>query len=138
MSLDLPPAVICDIDGTLAEHHRSPYDYASLHTDAVIRPIRTLVNIFNARWPIILVTGRPEDYRVGTEAWLESHYIPYWGLFMRPSGDLRADNIIKAEIYERDIAPYWDVKYVLDDRDRVVKMWRGKGLTCLQVAPGDF
>jgi hypothetical protein len=27
---------------------------------------------------------------------------------------------------------------VLDDRDQVVTMWRGLGLTCLQVAPGDF
>ena len=27
---------------------------------------------------------------------------------------------------------------VLDDRNQVVKMWRENGLTCLQVAEGDF
>jgi hypothetical protein len=25
-----------------------------------------------------------------------------------------------------------------DDRDRVVKMWRDAGVTCFQVAPGEF
>ena len=27
---------------------------------------------------------------------------------------------------------------VFDDRDKVVKMWREIGLTCMQVAPGNF
>ena len=27
---------------------------------------------------------------------------------------------------------------VFDDRDKVVKMWRDSGLTCMQVAPGNF
>jgi hypothetical protein len=27
---------------------------------------------------------------------------------------------------------------VLDDRNRVVRMWRGLGLLCCQVAPGAF
>jgi hypothetical protein len=25
-----------------------------------------------------------------------------------------------------------------DDRDRVVQMWRAAGVTCFQVAPGEF
>ena len=32
----------------------------------------------------------------------------------------------------------YNVKFVLDDRNRVVEMWRSLGLTCLQVADGDF
>ena len=32
----------------------------------------------------------------------------------------------------------YDVEFVLDDRDRVVKMWRDRGLKVLQVAEGDF
>jgi hypothetical protein len=32
----------------------------------------------------------------------------------------------------------FDVQFVLDDRDQVVEMWRAMGLTCLQVAPGNF
>ena len=27
---------------------------------------------------------------------------------------------------------------VFDDRDKVVQMWRDMGLTCMQVAPGNF
>ena len=33
---------------------------------------------------------------------------------------------------------YKDIWCVLEDRKCVVDMWRGEGLTCLQVAPGDF
>ena len=31
-----------------------------------------------------------------------------------------------------------DIFCIFDDRDKVVKMWREEGLTCMQVAPGDF
>ena len=31
-----------------------------------------------------------------------------------------------------------DIVCVFDDRDKVVKMWRDNGLTCMQVAPGNF
>jgi hypothetical protein len=30
------------------------------------------------------------------------------------------------------------IKGVFDDRNQVVKMWREKGLTCFQVAEGNF
>ena len=31
-----------------------------------------------------------------------------------------------------------EILFVLDDRSQVVKMWRELGLTCLQVADGNF
>ena len=31
-----------------------------------------------------------------------------------------------------------EVVAVFDDRDKVVNMWREVGLTCMQVAPGNF
>jgi len=31
-----------------------------------------------------------------------------------------------------------DVLCVFDDRDKVVKMWRDNGISCLQVAEGNF
>jgi hypothetical protein len=31
-----------------------------------------------------------------------------------------------------------DVFMTVDDRQKVVDMWRDLGLTCFQVAPGDF
>ena len=42
------------------------------------------------------------------------------------------------EIFENDIRPYYNIDYVLDDRNQVVEMWRSIGLTCLQVAEGNF
>ena len=39
----------------------------------------------------------------------------------------------------RTLLSEYDVAGVLDDRDQVVKMWRNElGLTCLQVAEGNF
>lgn len=59
-------------------------------------------------------------------------------LFMRTFQDQRPDDVVKAEIYEQYIAPYWHVPYVLDDRRRVVDMWRKRGLTVLDVAGNEF
>ena len=57
---------------------------------------------------------------------------------MRKSSDSRGDQIVKSEILEKEILPKYNVKLVLDDREKVVRMWRDKGLTCLQVDWGDF
>ena len=43
---------------------------------------------------------------------------------MRKTGDNRKDSIIKREIFENDIRPYYNIDYVLDDRNQVVEMWR--------------
>jgi DNA transposition AAA+ family ATPase len=32
----------------------------------------------------------------------------------------------------------YNVRFAIDDRDRVVDAWRDLGLVCLQCAPGDF
>ena len=44
----------------------------------------------------------------------------------------------KEEIFIDKIKNTYNVLYCMDDRDRVVKRWRDLGLTCFQVAPGDF
>jgi hypothetical protein len=31
-----------------------------------------------------------------------------------------------------------EIECVFDDRDKVVAMWRRRGIPCFQVAPGDF
>lgn len=36
------------------------------------------------------------------------------------------------------VVPTKEILCVLDDRNKVVKMWRELGLTCLQMAEGDF
>jgi hypothetical protein len=41
-------------------------------------------------------------------------------------------------IYENLIKPEYNVLCTIDDRQRVVDMWRSIGLTCLQVDYGNF
>jgi len=57
---------------------------------------------------------------------------------MRKTGDSRKDSIVKREIFEEHIKGKYRIQFVLDDRNQVVEMWRQLGLTCLQVAEGDF
>jgi hypothetical protein len=56
----------------------------------------------------------------------------------RKSGDNRKDSVVKEEIFNEHIKPNFIVEFVLDDRNQVVEMWRKLGLTCLQVADGNF
>lgn len=138
----LPLAVICDLDGTLALHDgRSPYDVEKCDTDRphpVIKDILYKTNSGPDDVSILFVTGREEKYRKKTSEWLKKNFGGFVELWMRPTGDRREDSIVKQEIYDSHIRGRYNVSFVLDDRDRVVDMWRRNGLTCLQVADGDF
>lgn len=143
---DLPTCIIVDIDGTLAHMNgRSPYDYSKVYTDIVDHNVLEVVKRYYERSAdltpntyVIIVSGRDDGCRVETERWLEDNQIPYDELHMRKHDDNRDDRIVKKEIYEEWIKPRFNVRFVLDDRDRVVKMWREEGLKVLQVAEGDF
>lgn len=135
----LRTAILCDIDGTLAHMiDRSPYDWGRIDTDEVDPTIKNLLDVLKDKYFIILVSGRDEVCRERTEKWLRENDVPYGMLLMRPEGDIRKDSIIKREIFETHIRPYYNVEFVLDDRNQVVEMWRSLGLKCLQVAEGDF
>jgi soluble P-type ATPase len=56
---------------------------------------------------------------------------------MRKDGDNRNDTVVKREILEELIKTRYIVA-ALDDRNRVVKMWRESGIKCLQVQEGNF
>lgn len=132
-------AWIVDVDGTLAKMNgRGPFDWRRVGEDSPNEPIVKIVNSLESEDWIIVVSGRDGSCRDLTERWLREHGIRFDELFMREAGDQRKDAIVKSEIFWRDIAPNWNVRGVFDDRDQVVRMWRGLGLTCLQVAPGDF
>lgn len=137
----LPPAVICDLDGTLAHlNGRDPYNATTCGRDALNPPVGELVKLYaeSARAAIILVSGREARFRPQTERWLSKHGIAWKELHMRSTGDNRKDAIVKREIFDREIRDRYRILFVLDDRNQVVEMWRELGLTCLQVAPGDF
>jgi predicted kinase len=135
---NLPNAIICDLDGTLALlGKRNPYDAARCEEDILNEPIRSIL-LATPEDKILLVSGRQDQYKPQTERWLATHNIRYDALIMRKTGDMRKDSIIKKEIFENEIQSHYNIRFVLDDRNSVVEMWRSVGLTCLQVAPGDF
>lgn len=152
--------IVCDLDGTLADcehrvHHvqNKPKNWDAFYADAIDDTVNEAVvavlDSFTAlshSWPhlryeIIFCSGRPERCREDTEWWLKE-VAHVWKahstqLFMRKDGDFRADHIVKQEILDAHIDKD-RVLFVLDDRQQVVDMWRSNGLTCLQVAPGNF
>jgi hypothetical protein len=90
---------------------------------------------------MIIFSGRDSINRNETKEWLTEHGIEPDILRMRPEGSFTPDDKLKKDwLYELpevgiDIA---DILCVYDDRDKVVNMWREEGLTCMQVAPGNF
>ena len=137
----LPDAIMVDMDGTLANiDWRNPYDASECDKDGVYSDMVKLVSDMYdyQRLTIIVVSGRMDKFRDPTEKWLEKNGVPYDALFMRETDDYRKDFIIKEEIYNEHIKGKYNIKFVLDDRNQVVNMWRGLGLRCLQVDEGNF
>ncbi|MEU2393848.1 AAA family ATPase [Streptomyces sp. NPDC007369] len=137
----LPPAVMCDIDGTLAlTGDRNPYDFSRCGIDGLNEPVRYALDAFRRAGgdTIVLLSGRGEEHRPQTEAWLARHGVPYDELWMRPAGDTRRDDVVKAELFDAHVRHRFAVRVSLDDRDRVVAVWRRMGLPTWQVNYGDF
>lgn len=140
--------VIFDIDGTLSDtsgrqHHldKTPKDwdqfFKELDQDP---PIEGVVHIAKAMWErgliVYLVTARFEKYRERTEGWLANNGVRYHKLYMRPNNDKQDDSLFKKEVLHEIGADR--VLFAVEDRARVVKMWREEGVLCLQCAPGEF
>lgn len=142
-----PKAVIFDVDGTLAKMvGRSPYDLEKCDTDIINKMVVELARSYHRDgYAIIVVSGRESGtkddeikYKMMTRKWLIDNCIPFSEHFQREQGDSRKDDIVKEEIFWRDIAPHYDVKLAVDDRAQVVEMWRRIGVECWQVDHGDF
>ena len=70
---------------------------------------------------------------------LQKYKVPYHKLYMRETNDKRKDYIVKRELYEKYVKPYYSILFWLDDRDQVVDMVRTRlNLTCFQVNYGAF
>lgn len=139
--IGLPHCIIVDIDGTLAHMNgRDPYDGSLVHTDTFDKIIGYLALLWaeNTEATVIVLSGRDAKYLGVTDDWLTNNFFDYDELYMRPEGDTRNDAVVKDELFEKHIAGKYNVDFVLDDRNRVVEMWRAKGLRVLQVADGDF
>jgi len=142
---NLPHAIIVDVDGTIARMKtRNPFEWDKVDQDEPIESIIKIVQMFNEKdYSILFVSGRDAVCAEKTWKWIEKHVLAYEGvehhkLIMRKEGDMRADEIVKKELFEEHIKDRYYIECVFDDRNKVVKAWRQIGLTCLQVAEGNF
>lgn len=136
----LPTAIIVDTDGTLANHEgiRSPYDTSRYHLDTVHEDVARVVRELGDTYHLIGVSGRDEEFRDVTEDWWTAiARVDADEMFFRPRGDVRPDDVVKAEIYEKHIRGRYNILGVFDDRGRVLRMWRAKGLTTFAVGDTD-
>jgi predicted kinase len=141
-----PTVFLVDLDGTLAlMNGRSPYDETRVGEDLPNRPVIEVVKalIESGLTPIYL-SGRTAGCREATEKWLVEH-LGLWHtrtggvrLFMRKVGDQRPDWQVKLDLFNAHVRDNCAVLLAIDDRNQVVKLWRQMGLTCLQVADGEF
>lgn len=137
----LPSAVMCDIDGTLAlRGDRGAYDFTRCEEDLLNESVRGALRAFRSADGdvLVLLSGRGEEHRERTESWLRAHEVPYDELWMRAAGDQRRDDVVKAELFDRHVRHRFAVRVSLDDRDRVVAVWRRMGLPTWQVNYGSF
>lgn len=141
----LQPAFIFDIDGTLAKMDgRSPYDYTKVSTDKVNENVGIVYGVLQEfrladnRFKMIVMSGRDSSCKEDTIAWLTKHDIKPDVLLMRGKDDVRKDSIVKKELYDKHVKEKYNVIGVFDDRNQVVDMWRGLGLTVFQVDYGFF
>lgn len=144
-TIELPSAVICDLDGTLAlAFDRDYYDPTNIETDTVNEfVLRQLVIHIKHGDNILFVSGRPNSAYNATKYWLENALDPvceqsdisYWfQLHLREEGDIRPDAAIKEQIYEQHIKDKFNVVAVYDDRRQVVRMWEKLGLPVFRVS----
>lgn len=134
--------IIVDLDGTLSDMRgiRGPFEWDKVGRDRPHYDIIELVQMYKSQdYKIIVCSGRDAVCKADTLEWLVDFEVPFDRFFMRPEGNTDPDERIKYHIYLDHIKPKYDVRLVIDDRDKVVDMWRTMaGLRCLQVAPGKF
>lgn len=121
-------ALIVDIDGTIAytDWKRDIYDFEKVKNDRPNTYLIELINWMSKKCDIIILSWRGEESRKVTEEWLLNSWIFYDHLYLREAWDKRCDVEVKSEIYEREIAPNYNVVGVFEDRDCVVNLWRNK------------
>jgi tRNA uridine 5-carbamoylmethylation protein Kti12 len=142
----LADAIMCDLDGTISLlNGRNPYDASTCDKDvpnlAVVETIKAFI-LANPNITILFTSGRSDEYKTPTLAFLKGVGLEpneeNIRLIMRKKGDSRKDSEVKSEMFYTHISGRFNVLFVLDDRNQVVDKWRELGLTCFQVAPGDF
>jgi hydroxymethylpyrimidine pyrophosphatase-like HAD family hydrolase len=127
-----PPAAILDLDGTIAlfDGQREWFDYELCDGDRVCEAVKTVVEALAVRGiAIVVLTGRPNAFRGHTVEWLARNNVPFDVLLMRLDHDRTSNRVFKRDVYERMIAPTYDVLMAFEDNPKTVEMWRELGIT---------
>jgi|LakMenEpi03Aug12_release.lakeMendotaPanAssembly.Ray.scaffolds.fasta_scaffold717509_2 FMN phosphatase YigB (HAD superfamily) len=135
------PAVIFDMDGTLADvssirHHLKKYDatkrrivkhFNIFHEKSVDVPPHN--HVLNAAQiahmiglDILVVTARKHMWRHQTAWWLAMHGVHSDALFMRGNLDNRPDYEVKKDILST-IRKQWNPIHAWDDNPSIIKLW---------------
>lgn len=145
--------VIFDLDGTLAlcdhrRHHlqKTPKDwdafYAACDKDVPNLPVLAVMELLMADpyCRVEIWSGRRASEREKTLLWFSGVLDgPAPKMVMRPHKDHSPDDALKARWLDEHLAAGGPMpSLVFDDRDRMVAMWRARGIVCCQVAPGAF
>lgn len=133
----LPRAVIFDNDGTISLIHsgRSPYDASTCDLDAPHEHvIECMRNYYELGYKILFVSGRENKDREPTEKFYKQYFPEVkYELFMRPTGDMRKDVLIKEEIFNEKIKGKYFVAGWFDDRLQIVKWLYESGFPVFRV-----
>jgi len=124
--------------------------------DTPNEPVIKMAQMFHDNgFKIVIFSGRNDRGFFATRDWLKIHNVPFDLLVMRPD-KFKADSwpiangnpatkemrFMPDEILKKAMLDTFvdinDVFLVVDDRNKVVDMWRDLGLNTFQVAPGDF
>lgn len=146
--------VLVDLDGTLANiDHRLHFikrkkprpDFKSFNLACVNDTpnqwcVDLITSLVNNCLNVLIVTARSKTVEVETRAWLKRVF-PFPGAddmltMLRESNDYTEDSLLKKDWLTAKEAEEPGFKkrilFVVDDRQRVVDMWRQEGLVCLQ------
>jgi hypothetical protein len=135
---------VFDLDGTIADmEHRvkfikKPYetgekDYKRFFEECMYdKPIEWIIDLMRMleRDSIYILSGRNGSTMHETILWLEENSVPYNRLYMRYRTNYERDEILKKRMIEDGIADR--IEWIVDDRQRVVDMWRNNGFNVLQ------
>lgn len=133
---DKPDAFIVDLDGSLSHMNgrRGPFDWDKVGLDSVDEVVARVVRELGESLEIVVMSGRDSVSRDGTVEWLKRHDIQYDELIMRAEKDMRADNIVKAELFDNHVRDNHNIRFVIDDRWQVCQMWLSMGLKVFNVS----